>query len=115
MCMYFSPSTQTCDYLDIVGTRRPCPPGDKCTVKKTGKKELRKSPWNDNMMTIRKNRPPKKSKLEGNKQAEELYAGGAGDAAIAEACGVSKSTVVRWRTSTGRVSNKPQGRPAKEE
>lgn len=112
MCLYFSATTQTCDYREIVGERRPCPPGDQCTVKTTGQKSLRKNPWNDNM-TVIKHRSPRKSKLEGNKQAERMYDVGASDPEIAEACGVSKATVVRWRVNTGRESNYSRGRPTK--
>lgn len=32
-CVYYS--TKMCGYIDIVGHRRPCPPGDECTVKRT--------------------------------------------------------------------------------
>ena len=36
-CIYFGLSTRTCDYILIEGHRRPCPPGDGCTVRRTRK------------------------------------------------------------------------------
>ena len=34
-CIYFT-AGRCCDYIGIVGHRRPCPPGPGCTVKTTG-------------------------------------------------------------------------------
>ena len=39
-CVYFG-SGETCDYILIHQKRRPCEPGDKCTVKVEGKKPRR--------------------------------------------------------------------------
>lgn len=33
-CVYWNPTFRCCDYLAIMGCRRPCPPGDECTEHK---------------------------------------------------------------------------------
>ena len=38
-CIYYGESSKMCDYIEIMGHRRPCPPGDKCTVKVMGRKK----------------------------------------------------------------------------
>lgn len=51
-CMYLgslhtkSTAARTCDYLLILGHRRPCPPGAGCTVKKPANgRSRRKAGW----------------------------------------------------------------------
>lgn len=45
-CIYFGLSTRTCDYILLEGHRRPCPPGDGCTVRRTRKDlNVRKPKW----------------------------------------------------------------------
>lgn len=41
-CRFRDKTTKTCDYILMVGHRRPCPPGPECTVKET---KRRRSPW----------------------------------------------------------------------
>lgn len=36
----FSSGTPYCDYLSVVGTRRPCPAGPKCTAKIEGRRKV---------------------------------------------------------------------------
>lgn len=38
-CSFYCDSTYTCDYFLITGERRPCPPGDECTIPNRRKTE----------------------------------------------------------------------------
>ena len=70
-----------CDYILIVGRRRPCPPGKECTVKRAAKQAIN---W---------------------EAAREAYDGGALDREIAKAAGCSIATVRLWREREGLESN----------
>ena len=87
-CVYRT-ADRCCDYIGIVGKRRPCPPGPGCTVKKTG--ERRRVDY---------------------EKVKTLYKEGKTDKEIAELAGCSLSTVSNWRRLQGR---KPNQQKSKEE
>lgn len=73
-----------CDYIGIVGHRRPCPPGKDCTVKKvTGKKQA-----------------PDYVKI------AALYEDGLDDREIAKGARCSIAAVGRWRKEQSLPPNK---------
>lgn len=74
-----------CDYISIVGHRRPCPFGAGCVVKET----------EDGMKRWDKAR------------AYELYQAGASDREIAEEVGVETGTIYRWRREKGLTAHRP--------
>ena len=76
-----------CDYIGIVGHRRPCPPGPGCTVKTTG---------------------GKRKKVD-YKAVGKLYAKGLPDKKIAAGAGCGVSTVVKWRQQNGLKANGLKG------
>lgn len=74
----------TCDYLLIMRKRRPCPYGDRCTVKRSVEPAHRKfRQWDV-------------------KLAEKMYDAGKTDVEIAKAVGITKAAVGAWRQRTGR-------------
>lgn len=77
-----------CDYIGIVGHKRPCPPGKKCTVKTVGD---RRNKVNYDLVMI-------------------LYKQGKSDAKVAEIAGCGVSTVAKWRKDCGLPPNKGGGR-----
>lgn len=90
-----------CDFLSQTGHRRPCPPGDACTVRVDEAQEerrggrLRERSWSG--------------------AALALYARGLSDRAIAKELGVSYSAVCFWRTKSGLPAlYKRGGKPLKE-
>jgi hypothetical protein len=40
-CVFWSLISGSCDYMYLTYKRRPCPPGKRCTVRRTGQKEKR--------------------------------------------------------------------------
>lgn len=84
-CIYFTAS-RCCDYIGIVGHRRPCPPGPGCTVKTTG---------------------DRRRKVDYGK-VEDLYRRKKTDKEIAAIAGCGVSTVARWRHMNGMKAN-PEG------
>lgn len=84
-CIYFTAS-RCCDYIGIVGHRRPCPPGPGCTVKTTG---------------------DRRRKVDYGK-VEDLYRRKKTDKEIAAIAGCGVSTVARWRSVNGLPAN-PEG------
>lgn len=116
-----------CIYILITGHRRPCPPGDACTVYLPVKKEDQAE--RDKRLGRRNNflfqQHPKTGQVAPNinvkatpalarvylsKEAAELYEGGRSDPEIARALGVNKCTVAKWRKLTGRPSITRPGR-----
>lgn len=84
-CAYFTAS-RCCDYIGIVGHRRPCPPGPECTVK-TKEDRRRKVDYG---------------------KVEDLYRRRKTDKEIAAIAGCGVSTVARWRSVNGLPAN-PEG------
>ena len=84
-CAYFTAS-RCCDYIGIVGHRRPCPPGPECTVK-TKEDRRRKVDYG---------------------KVEDLYRRRKTDKEIAAIVGCGVSTVARWRHMNGMKAN-PEG------
>lgn len=80
-----------CDYLQIVGHRRPCPPGEGCTVRKEGN------------LTKKGNAFMKRREWDTEK-ARALYEQDWSDARIAEEVGTNTAAVARWRKELGLPS-----------
>lgn len=76
-----------CDYICITGKRRPCPPGEKCTVYE---------PYTGKYDRSRPEGPVVKRKIIFT-EAKPLYESGMSDAEIARALGVAQSSVYSWR------------------
>lgn len=87
-CIYKGTNTDTCDYLLITGKPRGCPAGAKCTRYSTGKK-ARKVPKLPT--TFKKGNPGLFVAF------ESMYEEGFSDQQIADALGVSKEIVGKWR------------------
>lgn len=79
-----------CDYIFIVGTRRPCPPGKLCTVKKAAERTRREM-----------KAPSKGRRLDPkvDEQRMELYNQGMSDCEIAVRQGVSQAAIAKWRNN----------------
>ena len=86
-----------CDYLSITGHRRPCPPGEGCTVRVEAEKDPKRK-W--------KECPPVKGRTWDTDRARALYDEGLPDAKIAAEVGTTKSAVAFWRRKQGLQSNK---------
>ena len=95
-----------CSYILATLHRRPCPPGEGCTVFKprTGKREPEPIvivPPTSKSEPRPTSKPPKptrpRGKLWDTAKARALYDGGASDRDIATACGISPSAIGRWR------------------
>lgn len=86
-----------CDYLQITGHCRPCPPGDACTVRKEadltkkGSAFMKRRGWD-------------------TEEARTLYDEKLSDAEIAGKVGATTSAVAYWRRSLGLPAN-PERRP----
>ena len=81
-CIYRSLSTNSCDYVIITGTRRPCPPGT-C-----------KGVYRSIRSSGSKKGPPRSFDEE---TALKLYLSGCSDKEIAEAVGSGRSVICHWR------------------
>ena len=81
-----------CDYLQIVGPRRPCPPGEGCTVRKTanltkkGSAFMKRREWD-------------------TEKAKTLYDQKLSDVEIAGRVGATASAVAYWRRGLGLPAN----------
>ena len=81
-----------CDYLQIVGHRRPCPPGEGCTVRKTanltkkGSAFMKRREWD-------------------TEKAKALYDQKQSDVEIAGRVGATASAVAYWRRGLGLSAN----------
>lgn len=90
-----------CDYLSVTGRRRPCPPGEGCTVWKAG--DLTKK---GSAFMKRRGRDTEKAKA--------LYDLKLSDAEIAGKVGTTASAVAFWRRGQGLPANlgrRPSSRP----
>lgn len=93
-CIFFSGGI--CEYLLIKGHRRPCGPGDACTVKETAATRQK----NERQETM-------------DRTIAKLYAQGFSDPAIAEKVNVGRGVIRRWRVRRGLSPNHRGGRPRK--
>ena len=97
-CVYHSPTTNTCDYILIEDCRRPCPPGEACTVRltKEGKKKMGKPRWDTELGRL-------------------LWLEGKSDAQIAAEMGVAPNTVLHQRRKWEKTTTRPEpAAPVKE-
>lgn len=81
LCFFLGRSTGTCDYIFIIDERRPCPPGDLCTVRVTRKemeKEMKKPTWD-------------------TEAGRQMWEEGKNDAQIADEFRISAGTVASYR------------------
>lgn len=93
-CVYFIQGS--CEYMAIEKRKRPCKPGDECTVKKEMDGPRKKVwPLSATEDTIKK-----------------LYDSGHSDPVIAQACDVSRGMVLRWRQKNNLPPNRRGGRPS---
>ena len=103
-----------CNYLFIIGRRRPCPPGDACTeyIPKDQRPRRRllilpETHIKPELRTIgRTRKSPGVEALCQSETACRLYAEGASDPTIAQAEGCCPTTVRKWRLATGRPPNR---------
>lgn len=91
-----------CDYLSVTGHRRPCPPGEGCTVRKegdltkTGSAFMKRRRWD-------------------TEKAKALYDQKLSDAEIAGRVGTTASAVAFWRRGLGLPANQGQRPPSRSE
>jgi len=85
-----------CNYLGVTGHRRPCPPGDGCTVRAGGGQDPKRI-WKENA--------PMKGRTWDTKKARTLYDEGLLDGEIAAELGIKATTVSFWRRTQGLPSN----------
>lgn len=81
-----------CDYLSMTGRRRPCPPGEGCTVRKEGDLTKKGSAF-------------MKRREWSTEKARALYDQGLSDAEIAEKVGTTPSAVAFWRRGQSLPAN----------
>ncbi len=81
-----------CDYLSLTGHRRPCPPGEACTVRKEAERDPKRV-WKENK--------PMKAQIWDTEKARALYDKGLSDERIAAALGIARGTVYKWRRNQG--------------
>lgn len=91
-----------CDYLLMTGHRRPCPPGEDCTVRKEGDYTKKGSAF------------MKRREWDTDK-AKALYDQKLSDAEIAGRVGTTASAVAYWRRGLGLPANPGQHPPPQEE
>ncbi|WP_297301122.1 hypothetical protein [uncultured Oscillibacter sp.] len=91
-----------CDYLSMTGHRRPCPPGEGCTVRKEGYLTKRGSAF-------------MKRRGWDTEKAKALYDQKLSDAEIAGRVGTTASAVAFWRRGLGLPANQGQRPPSRPE
>ena len=102
-CLYASRDGY-CTYLLWTLHRRPCPPGQDCTVYERASDEQRKKAKNNIiiMPATTAPKPPKPSRrIWDTAKALRMYQDGASDVQIAKACRVSPTTIYLWRKGQG--------------
>lgn len=112
-CVYYQNTSFTCNYIFFEDRSRGCPPGTGCD-KRTTRSEYRKR-MSISLKPIKARKPRNEVRKNGEKQVGvrisadenirrmELYKSGLSDRKIAEAIGVAKNTISRWR----KVRNLP--------
>lgn len=93
-CIYLGDNVRTCDYYLITGTRRPCPSGNGCTVRRNGKREYVR-PFEMRAPATRFHRMIPAT--ERDPRVRELYESGKNDGEISLETGHSVSSVYAWR------------------
>lgn len=88
-----------CEYMAIMGHRRPCKPGDACTVKRVGHPLPRPAGLS----------APPSRRADWYAQAESLYRQGRNDGEIAAAVGRSRSAIGQWRRRNALAPNAERG------
>lgn len=91
-----------CDYLSMTGHRRPCLPGEGCTVRKEGDLTKKGSAF-------------MKRRGWDTEKAKALYDQKLSDAEIAGRVGTTASAVAYWRRGLGLPANPGQHPPPQEE
>lgn len=94
--------TWCCDYLSMTGHRRPCPPGESCTVRKEGDLTKKGSAF-------------MKRRGWDTEKAKVLYDQNLSDAEIAGRVRATASAVACWRRGLGLPANPGQRPPPQEE
>lgn len=93
-CIYLDDNIKTCDYYLLTGTRRPCPAGKDCTVRRNGKRgyvrqfEMRAPATRFHRMLPATDRDPR---------VQELYESGKNDVEISLETGHSVNSIYNWR------------------
>lgn len=95
-CAFKGTNTDTCDYILVTGKRRGCPAGPLCLRYKPVTAKERKVPQLPS--TFKKDRYGLYTAF------ETMYEEGFSDREIAEALGVSRDTVSKWRRKERRPS-----------
>lgn len=90
-----------CDYLSVTGHRRPCPPGEGCTVRKEGDLTKKGSAF-------------MKRRGWDTEKAKALYDQKLSDAEIAGEVGTTASAVAFWQRGLGLPANPGQRPPPRE-
>lgn len=85
-----------CDYLSLTGHRRPCPPGEACTVRKEAERDPKKI-WRETKPMMRRSWDTGK--------ARALYDAGKLDGEIAAELGTTAIAIGAWRRKQGLPSN----------
>jgi len=96
--------TWCCDYLNLTGHRRPCPPGEGCTVRAEGGRNPKRI-WKENA--------PMKGRSWDTEKARALYEEGRSDGEIAVELGTTRDAVAFWRRKLGLLSNRERRKAAK--
>lgn len=106
-CVYYQNTSFTCNYIFFEDRSRGCPPGTGCD-KRTTRSEYRRR-MSISLKPIKARKPRNEVRKNGENQVGvrisadenirrmELYKSGLSDRKIAEAIGVAKNTISRWR------------------
>lgn len=90
-CVYYgrAGAEPICEYILMEQRRRPCPPGEGCTVKIVGGTDMKQKAWDE-------------------ARARQLYEEGKSDIDIADMVGASAGAIAAWRRKNHLVSkNQP--------
>lgn len=95
-CVYrtYAGAEPICGYILVERRRRPCPPGEGCTVKVVGgnNKKMKRRTWDEN-------------------RARQLYEEGKSDVVdIADMVGATAGAIAAWRSRNRLTSQNPPGR-----
>lgn len=94
-CVYrtYAGAEPICGYILVERRRRPCPPGEGCTVKVVGgnNKKMKRRTWDEN-------------------RARQLYEEGKSDVDIADMVGATAGAIAAWRSRNRLTSQNPPGR-----
>ena len=114
-CVYYQNTSFTCNYIFFEDRSRGCPPGTGCDKRMT-RSEYRKR-MSISPKPIKAKKPQNAVRKNGENQVRvrisaeenirrmELYKSGLSDRQIAEAIGVAKNTICRWRVVRNLPAN----------